>query len=171
MTLPMQGGPLRIGLVTPAWPGTHTANGIASAVFHLAAGLERGGHEVTILTRAIDAPQDHPRVIPVPPPRLTLLDRVQRRLNLEKWLRTSLAKRYAEAITEAQTRYGVEIVVMEETQGWIGETRKLVSIPMVATLHGPWWLHRSTGSAANDADITGLPQTLRLVVETISTMR
>lgn len=142
--------PLRIGLVTPAWPGTRTANGIATAVFHLAAGLESSGHEVTILAHAIDASHSHARVVPVEQPRTTLLDRAFRRFFPDQWFARSMAKVHSVAIKQAQARYGVEIVVMEETQGWVGKTRRRVSLPMVATLHGPWWLHRVTGSAADD---------------------
>jgi glycosyltransferase involved in cell wall biosynthesis len=119
-------------------------------VFHLAAGLESCGHQVTILAHAVDAPHDHPRVVELPAPRQTLVDRVLRRLVPDRWFARSMAKRHAAAISHARARYGIEIVVMEETQGWIGETRKRVAIPMVATLHGPWWLHRATGSAADD---------------------
>lgn len=142
---------LRIGLVTPAWPGTRTPNGIASAVVHIAAGLESEGHEVTILPHAVDAAHDHPRVVALAPTRLTVTDRLRRRLTPDSWLQGEMARRHVEAIRQAQSRHGLEIVVMEETQGWIGQIRDQVSIPIVATLHGPWWLHRTTGSAAGDA--------------------
>ncbi len=143
--------PLRIGLVTPAWPGTRTANGIATAVFHLASGLETCGHEVTILAHTIDAPHDHAHVVALPKLHLTIFDRVMRKFFFEFWFARSMAIRHVLAIKRAHALRGVEIVLMEETQGWIGETRKQVSIPVVATLHGPWWLHRATGSAVDAA--------------------
>ncbi len=145
------GGPLRIGLVTPAWPGTKTANGIATAVAHLAVGLEACGHEVTILAGGIDAAHDHPRVVRLPPMQFGLVDRLRMRINAEAGLGVSVAMRHAAAIREAQSRYGVEIVVMEETQGWAGEARRRVGIPVVATLHGPWWLHRAAAGAEDEA--------------------
>lgn len=149
-----EGGPLRIGLVTPAWPGTRTPNGIATAVAHIAAGLEACGHEVTILAHMIDAPHDHPRVVILPPMHLDLSDRIRMRINAEAALGISVAKRHAALVKEAQRRHGVEIVVMEETQGWAGETRRRVSIPVVATLHGPWWLHRAAAGAEDEAAST-----------------
>jgi glycosyltransferase involved in cell wall biosynthesis len=143
--------PLRVAFVTPAWPGVLTPNGIATAVSHLVAGLQSAGHEVTIIAHTVDAPHDHPRVVGMSDARLRLVDRLRRKLNPEIWQVRSMVDRHAEAIRRAVDLYGVEIVVMEETQGWVGEIRGKVSIPIVATLHGPWWLHRMAGSAPDDA--------------------
>jgi glycosyltransferase involved in cell wall biosynthesis len=143
--------PLRVGFVTPAWPGVLTPNGIATAVSHLSAGLQSAGHEVTIIAHVVDAPHDHPRVVVMPDARLRLVDRVRRKLDLEGWLVRSMVDRHAEAIGRAVAFHGVEVVVMEETQGWVGDIRGKVSVPIVATLHGPWWLHRLAGSAPDDA--------------------
>lgn len=143
--------PLRIGFVTPAWPGVRTPNGIATAVSHLAAGLQSAGHEVTIIAHSVDAPHDHPRVVAMPDARLRLVDRLRRKLDPEGWQVRSMVDRHVEAIRRAVASYGVEVVVMEETQGWVGEIRGKVSVPIVATLHGPWWLHRMAGSAPDDA--------------------
>lgn len=151
MTKGREARSLRVGFVTPAWPGTQTPNGIATAVSHLATGLQSAGHDVTIIANRVDAPHDHPRVVVVPDARLRLVDRLRRKLDLEGWLARSMVDRHAEAIRHAVALYGVEVVVMEETQGWVGEIRGKVSVPIVATLHGPWWIHRTTGSAPNDA--------------------
>ncbi len=143
--------PLRAAFVTPAWPGVLTPNGIATAVSHLAAGLQSAGHEVTIIAHWVDAPHDHPRVVAMPDARLRLVDRLRRKLDPEGWFVRSMVDRHAEAIRRAVDLYGVEVVVMEETQGWVGNLRGKVSVPIVATLHGPWWLHRMAGSAPDDA--------------------
>lgn len=143
--------PLRVAFVTPAWPGVLTPNGIATAVSHLAAGLQSAGHEVTIIADWVDAPHDHPRVVTMPDARVRLVDRLRRKLDPEGAQVRSMVDRHAEAIRRAVALYGVEVVVMEETQGWVGEIRDKVSVPVVATLHGPWWLHRMAGSAPDDA--------------------
>ncbi|NHB77050.1 glycosyltransferase family 4 protein [Rhodobacter calidifons] len=143
--------PLRVAFVTPAWPGVQTPNGIATAVSHLASGLQDAGHEVTIIAHWLDAPHDHPRVIALPDARLRLVDRLRRKLDPEGWQVRFVADQHVEAIRRAVALYGVEVVVMEETQGWVGEIRAKVSVPVVATLHGPWWLHRMAGSAPDDA--------------------
>jgi glycosyltransferase involved in cell wall biosynthesis len=143
--------PLRVGFVTPAWPGVLTPNGIATAVSHLAAGLQNAGHEVTIIAHWVDAPHDHPRVVAMPDASPGLIDRLRRKLDPEGWQVRSMVDLHAEAIRRAVALYGVEVVVMEETQGWVGDIRAKVSVPIVATLHGPWWLHRMAGSAPDDA--------------------
>jgi glycosyltransferase involved in cell wall biosynthesis len=143
--------PLRIGLVTPAWPGTRTPNGIATAVSHLVGGLEGLGHHVVILAHMIDAPHDHPRVVSLPDVRIGLLDRLRRRIDLDGWLARSTAERHVQAIRTAADLHGLDIVVMEETQGWVGMVRPRSPVPVVATLHGPWWLHRAFGGVPDDA--------------------
>ncbi len=143
--------PLRVAFVTPAWPGVATPNGIATAVSHLTAGMQSAGPEVTIIPHYVDAPHDHPRVIPLPNVRPALLDRLRRKLDPDGGFIGSMVDRHVAAIRRAIDLYGVEIVVMEETQGWVGEIRARVPVPIVATLHGPWWLHRMAGSAPDDA--------------------
>jgi glycosyltransferase involved in cell wall biosynthesis len=151
MTKGAEARPLRVAFVTPAWPGVQTPNGIATAVSHLATGLESAGHQVTIIAHWVDAPHDHPRVIPVLDASPGLVERLRRKLDQEGWFNRSMVDRHAQAIQRAIDLYGIEVVVMEETQGWVGELRGKVSVPVVATLHGPWWLHRMAGSAPDDA--------------------
>nr|WP_170971876.1 glycosyltransferase family 4 protein [Rhodobacter sp. SY28-1] len=151
MTKGSEARPLRVAFVTPAWPGVLTPNGIATAVSHLAAGLQKAGHEVTIIAHWLDAPHDHPRVIAMPDARLRLVDRLRQKLDPEGAQVRSMVDQHVEAIRRAVALYGVEVVVMEETQGWVGQIRGKVSVPIVATLHGPWWLHRMAGSAPDDA--------------------
>lgn len=151
MTRGREARPLRVAFVTPAWPGVQTPNGIATAVSHLAAGLQGAGHEVTIIAHWLDAPHDHPRVIAMPDARPRLVDRLRAKLDPEGGLFRSIVDRHVKAIGRAIALHGVEVVVMEETQGWVGDIRGKVSVPIVATLHGPWWLHRMAGSAPDDA--------------------
>ena len=137
--------PLRIGLITPAWPGRNTANGIATAVAHLAAGLERCDHEVTIIPFEIDAPHDRTRIVPLPDHRWSLADRVRLKLgrDVENVVHNRFGHRIAAAVQEAVARHGIEIAVIEETQGWAEPLCRLVPIPVVITLHGPWCLHKN----------------------------
>lgn len=146
------GASMRIGLVTPAWPGTNTANGIATAVAHLATGLTACGHEVTIVPFAVDAPHDFPRIVELPERKWRLLDRIRMRFGLDPdaVLHAHIARRIADAAREAIHRHGIEILVMEETQGWAGFVARAIDIPVVVTLHGPWWLHRSLQTTDNN---------------------
>lgn len=135
---------LRIGLVTPAWPGKATPNGIASAVSQLAAGLTAIGHEVTIIALWQDAPHDDPRVVALPDPPKPLFIRLLFRLFPDRMLRRSVIASLTAAASEAIDRYGIEVLLMEESFGWAGEVRRALPIPVIATLHGPHWLHRAT---------------------------
>lgn len=148
--------PLRIGLLTPAWPGSKTANGVATVVAHLTAGLEACGHEVTVLPFSIDAPHDFPRVVSVPQLRLRLLDRLRMRFgpDPEGTMHHHLARRVIAAVREAIARHGIEVLVMEESHGWASTISRHVPIPLVLTLHGPWCLHKTiqgNGDAGADA--------------------
>lgn len=142
MPVTRQGPPLRIGLVTPAWPGSATANGIASATAHLARGLQDLGHQVTILTHHIDAPHDDPRVIELPPGRLTLAERLMFRLAPDRSTRALMIRRLLAGARQAVDRHGIEVLMIEESFGWAGALSRALPVPVVVTLHGPHWLHR-----------------------------
>ena len=52
------------------------------------------------------------------------------------------ALRIAEAVRAARRRHGLDVVVMEETQGWAGYLQRQIDIPVVITLHCPWFMQR-----------------------------
>lgn len=146
MTAATPARPLRIGLLTPAWPGTATANGIASATAHLARGLTAIGHEVTILTARVDAPHDHPRLVQLLPLPFSLAERLVGRFAPDRGLRGVNIRKLVLGVREAIARHGIEVLLMEESFGWAAAVHKAVPIPVVVTLHGPQWLHRITPS-------------------------
>lgn len=135
--------PLRIGLVTPAWPGSATANGIASATAQLATGLEALGHEVTILALGIDAPTDHPRVVLLPEAETSLLQRLMFRFAKDRVIRQRALSRLLAGAKLALGQHRIDVLMMEESFGWAAVLRKALAIPVVVTLHGPHWLHRT----------------------------
>jgi glycosyltransferase involved in cell wall biosynthesis len=135
---------LRIGLVTPAWPGTATANGIASAVSQLAAGLEAIGHDVTIVANWVDAPHDHPRVIPLPDLPISLIHRALYRFAPDQIARRLTIASLTSAVKTAIALHGIDVLLIEESFGWAGELATALPIPVIVTLHGPQWLHRTT---------------------------
>lgn len=139
---PHPDGGLNIGLATPAWPGTIAANGIASAVAPLAEGLRAIGHKVTILAHGIDTPHDDPDIVALSPRRTPLVERALFRVIPDQMIRRGMIARLVEATRRAIAEHGIEVLVMEESFGWVGDLRRAVPIPVVATLHGPHWLHR-----------------------------
>ena len=131
---------MRIGLVTPSWPGGDKANGIATAVAHLATGLAETGHGVTIIPLAPAAESDA-AVINLPPPRAwTLVERLSSRLGRDIASGPILIERLIQAARTAIARDGIEALVIEETHGWAGALQQALDIPVVITLHGPWFL-------------------------------
>ena len=147
----MTGRRLRIGLLTPVWPGEGTANGIATAVRHLHAGLVAAGH-VPVVLPFRDESGGAAGVVPPPPARpATLAERVRMRLG-QSWLQHRIiADRVARAAREAVRRHGIEVLVMEETWGWAAEVQRALPIPVVVTLHGPWFLHKALQSTPGAA--------------------
>lgn len=145
----------RIGLVTPAWPGDNTANGITTSVFHLARGLCDIGHAPVILSRQIDG--EIPANIPFA------------QIEMKPWsltekLRAKISRSQADAIQyqrridaliqsirSAQKTQGLDIVIVEETQGWAKDVIPEIDVPVVICLHGPWLLHKHLQSWGSEA--------------------
>ena len=147
--------PLRIGLLTPGWPGQNTPNGIATAVYFLATGLMETGQKPVILTARVDGPC--PEEIPVvrlPELRWRWQDRLRARFGdaaLEAHRQT--ARSIAMAINEAVREHALDVVIMEETNGWAAMVAPLVPVPVIVTLHGPWTIlkaHASLGDPSQD---------------------
>lgn len=146
---------LRIGLLTPGWPGQNTANGIATAVYFLAMGLHEIGQTPVILAQKLDgaAPPDIP-VIPLPEVDRRLWDRLRDRVG-DPYMagQRHMVRRISAAAKQAIAQHGIDAVLMEETNGWPASVQDHISAPVFITLHGPWTLlktHASLGSS--DAD-------------------
>lgn len=132
---------MHIGLVTPSWPGGAAANGIATAVAHLAAGLRAAGHEITVIPH-LPADESDPAVVNLPAPRAwTLLEKLNRRLGRDTATMPVRAGQIAAALNHAIATRGVEVLIMEETNGIAGMVQQQVPVPVIVTLHGPWVLH------------------------------
>lgn len=134
--------PLRIGLMTPAWPGHNTPNGITTSVFNLALGLHEIGHTPVILTGEIDG--EPPRDIPVVINEVsswTLGQRLRARLQSKSAVvYDKQIEDLANLVRTAHDRHGLNAVIMEETNGWPHEMRHAVPVPIILNLHGPWKL-------------------------------
>lgn len=130
---------MRIGLYTPAWPGGAMANGITTACAHLAHGLAACGHAVSIISPEPET--TGPDIFGLPPARKPgLVTRLRLRLGHEHLLVPVFAGQIARAVAAAQAANGIEVLLMEETQGLCGLVQSQVDIPVVAVLHGPWTL-------------------------------
>lgn len=144
----------RIGLLTPGWPGHNTPNGIATSVYNLATGLHDMGKTPVILARTIDGPcpSDIP-VISLPALTWRWQDRVRSKLGDTGAVQYHVGREVAAAVATAIREYGLDVLVMEETNGWAGVVQAQVPVPVIVTLHGPWTILKSLASlgAAEDA--------------------
>lgn len=151
MTVPSDA--LRVGLLTPAWPGRRTPNGIATAVGHLHTGMVAIGCKVTIIADQIDGEERGATVVGIPDQRRTFASRLRARRDPWGAFHRAVAERIAAAVNEAVRLHGIEVFVMEESFGWAGTVQRLVDIPVVVTLHGPWCLHKGLhGGEQNEED-------------------
>lgn len=140
---------MHVALITPSWPGTHTTNGIATAVSNLVAGLRETGHDVTIITAAQDAPCDDPAILrlgPMRPP--TLRERITSRWTPDGGIHPQFADTLAAAVRRAVLDRGAQVLVMEESHGWAGMMQPQLPIPVVLTLHGPHFMLRHSETHA-----------------------
>lgn len=152
MTTPRGWDGLRVGLLTPAWPGTQMPNGIATAVTHIRSGLEACNCKVVIIPVAVDGPDDGATLVTIPELRRSIADRIDGLMDRWGALHRFVGKRIAAAVTDAVRQHGIEVVVMEETYGWAGTVQRRVDIPVVATLHGPWVVHKTLYGDGNSAE-------------------
>ena len=131
---------MKIGFVIPAWPGDRHANGITTTVCYLAEGTETLGHEVTIIPLN-DGVSDDDRVVALPPARdMTVFERITSRLKLADPVHEVMGERIAAAAQTAIHSRGIDVLVMEETQGWAKTVQDRLPIPVIVTLHGPWFI-------------------------------
>lgn len=145
----------RIGLYTPGWPGQNTPNGIATAVYYLARGLQQTQMQPVIIARNLDGevPDGIP-VVTMPDLPWRRLDRLRAKLGDVEAGHRQMARNIAAAVQEAATAHGLDAVLMEETNGWARLVAEQTRIPVFLTLHGPWVLlktHDSRGSPQADA--------------------
>jgi glycosyltransferase involved in cell wall biosynthesis len=145
--------PRCIGLMTPGWPGRNTPNGIATSVYNLALGLQSIGQTFVILTGKVDGPcPDGVPVVQIDSEDWSWMDKLRYRCGDSDIPHLLIARQIARAVQRARTETGLDVLVMEETNGWAGMVRQLTGVPVVLTLHGPWILHKTIQPAKGPRD-------------------
>ncbi|MCB1431799.1 MAG: glycosyltransferase family 4 protein [Alphaproteobacteria bacterium] len=142
------GSVMRIGYFTPFWPLGSGANGISTVLGHLSGELRRQGHEIYFICprrpKHIDPGDDGSERLPV----LFLEDDYCPSIVTRIWYRVdSLSayyhetrRRIASAAERLVREHQIEIFEIEESFGWVEAVSARLSIPVVARLHGPWFL-------------------------------
>ncbi len=148
---------MRIGYFVPSWPLGHGANGISTVLGHLTGELRRQGHEIYFICprrpKQIDPGDDSSERLPV----LFLEDDHCPSIVTRIWYRVDALSAYyhetrrliASAVARLVEEHRIEIFEMEETKGWVEAVSARLSIPVVARLHGPWFLLHEQQSPGN----------------------
>jgi glycosyltransferase involved in cell wall biosynthesis len=140
--------PLHIALTTPAWP-VGVPNGIVTYVHNIRLGLMALGHKVSVFTgTAPVGPNIGDALMMTGDWRFRLRQRWARvrsgALDVHEWN----AYRVADCIAKVHARDPIDIVEMEETQGWFMHVQTQLPMPVVPKLHGPGCLTEITSDAA-----------------------
>lgn len=132
---------LTIGLLTPAWPGHSTPNGIVTSVVNLAAGLQAIGHQPVIIGTQDGTPPKGTAFVAVDDNTWGVTDKIKAKLIGGSAVHNQLQiKEIVKAIRTAHDRHGLDAVIMEETKGWPYHIAPAIPVPLIANLHGPWKL-------------------------------
>ena len=146
---------LRIGLLTPAWPGATASNGIVTSILHLSGGLVQLGHRPVILAMRPDgtAP-DMPEHVYVNRGEWSVWDKLRARVIGNDEVRQQVnARRIVEAIGTAHAREPLDALIVEDSWGWSAGIRQATGLPTIVSLRGPWFmLHNLKRDAATASD-------------------
>jgi glycosyltransferase involved in cell wall biosynthesis len=132
---------MHIGLFSPAWPVSESANGIVTYVHHLRAELLSQGHRVSVFANVLGPGSRDAGIHRVEP---TLRHRLEGKLPwlggadsppIFRWGRVIAAA--IDAVSRADP---LDVVEMEESFGWSAEVSRLIAAPVVVRLHGPAFL-------------------------------
>jgi glycosyltransferase involved in cell wall biosynthesis len=134
-----------VALVTPAWPPGLVPNGIVTYGAHIVSALRSRGLDVFVVAGEDTSPQRDPRVsVPAARPRALpwrVLRRVRDVVDPGGLEARRTAFDIAREVRRLHDEHGVELVEMEESFGLCGWVADQCPVPVVARLHGPWFLN------------------------------
>ncbi|RUL84932.1 glycosyltransferase family 4 protein [Tautonia sociabilis] len=144
------GRSLVVGLYCVGWPPSAFANGIVTYVDAIAEGMRALGHRPVILAGTVSEPAERREGIPVidlkpletPDVPARLADALASRLRgrsgwvSPRWIGRALRK----VARRTDGRPRLDVLEVEESFGLPGMVAGRVRVPVVARLHGPWFL-------------------------------
>jgi glycosyltransferase involved in cell wall biosynthesis len=142
--------PRCVAMLSPAWPPSAAPNGIVTYTAVMKRALEACGVRVIIVTFG-DAPEGRDVSVAIRRPGLAsrVLQGLLSRLASNGGY-ADPARAIAAAARRLRERAGVELLEMEESFGWCGEVGRRSGVPVVARLHGPWFLNGPAVGAPGD---------------------
>jgi len=158
---------MKIAFFSPSWP--YGQNGIITYVRNISRALHEQGHEISIITFDARGSLGYERVVPISElsasgPLSGLLRKVLSRLcsGLASWRDPGRA--IAKELQRLQRSGDVDVFEMEETFGFCGVVAERTDIPVIARLHGPYFLNGVYETKEEKLD----PEQLRREGEAIS---
>ncbi len=131
---------MKIGMLTPSWPGGQTVNGITTSVFNLERGLSGIGHDVVIITGDAASEGNTPVTLFPQFRKWTMTEKVSWMFGRDVATIQITAEAILAATQDAIDRFGIEVLLIEETYGFARYLSPRLGIPVVVVLHGPWFL-------------------------------
>jgi glycosyltransferase involved in cell wall biosynthesis len=141
-----------IAFLSPAWPASAAASGIATYVDAMAYGMCIAGWGVDVVTGKLHEITTAGRVRLHTIEGPSFLDRVSQKVFRA---RPDYSQLIARTFQRAVQGMGINVIEMEESFGWATSVVKAVSVPVIVRLHGPWFL---TGATSASVDPKGFAQ-------------
>lgn len=154
-----------VGFAVPSWPPERSANGIVSYTRNLRRALRERGMGVHLISLdqaglppCDDADRVHsafPDAVDGAPARRSIPARALGKLRRRypPWAEAAwgreLGSRVARIARRLGREQGLQLLQMEESFGWVREVVRRCDVPVVARLHGPWFL---AGAFRGDSD-------------------
>jgi glycosyltransferase involved in cell wall biosynthesis len=139
--------PLHIALTTPAWP-VGVPNGIVTYVHNIRLGLLALGHRVSVFSGSAPVGDNigDARTMAERWDR-GLLRRAGLRLGRAPNVHAMVSTMVADEVARVHARDPIDLLEMEETQGWFADIQRRLPMPVLPKLHGPAFLTEPGGVA------------------------
>jgi len=148
---------LKVALVSPGWPSSTFANGIATYADLLREGFRHIGVETRILAAHTGESALEPDIVALDRmlAREGILARCREYARARLFPSDTQRVRYGHAVAIAvkslQPHFRPDVVEMEETTGAFDVVRAQVDVPVVVRLHGPYFLNAAALDMPKDA--------------------
>lgn len=144
-----------VALYSPGWPPGRVANGIVSYVGALAESLKERGRVAYVIAPSIaDGSYDPPDVNLSDLKPCMSIEWAERQISRIPMLNAAglpLAAKLASGIADLLSRRSCSLLEVEESFGISWFVQRLIKIPVVVRLHGPWFLNGAALGVPLDA--------------------
>ena len=148
-------GPLSVAYLSPSWPHGLVPNGVVTYVSSIVSAMRDLGHHPYVLaglpsSRGSELEDGVLNLSRRGDPTSAIgrtFDRVRVRLSPDAAREARNIRAIRRAVGELAEGPGLHLLEMEECFGWCGGVAGYVPIPVIARLHGPWFLNGPNNGA------------------------